>query len=464
MSRKIDGVSYINTRQLEDDLGLSRQTLWRWRKAGKIPDGQRLQNNVIVYSPEEVETIKMYANHLEPASNKINAVERKNSGVESKSTSLTALSMFCGCGGMDLGFHEAGFDILWANDFSEDCGRTYKENFERLAGKDVFHEGDIAEITPPTKSSMKGLTVLLGGFPCQAYSNAGQRKGVDDKRGRLYRYCLDYIDKFEPQYTVFENVRGLLTIPGKNKRLIEEICDDLSERGYEVHIKLLNASKYSVPQNRLRVFIVGVRRKKSMPIFRFPGQIGNKDLTLGSVLPVPCDTPNQNDVITLNPQAYKIGKLVPEGGSWKSIPYEKLPARLQRIHDNIERYRWPNFYRRFSRDEIAGTITAAFKPENAGVWHPTEDRTFSAREIARIQSFPDDFVFNAKSTKAIYQMIGNAVPPKLAYSVANAIIDSINGNTSATPIRTFSEVRDSGKPIRPEDVEVVYDYISENAY
>jgi len=369
---------------------------------------------------------------------------------------LTAISMFSGCGGMDLGFIKAGFEMLWANDFNSDSCETYRKNIEKMTGTKHLVEGGIESISRPSKKSLKNLTVLLGGFPCQAYSNAGQRKSVGDHRGELYKYCLEFIDAYQPEYVVFENVRGLLSIQGRKKKLIEEIADELLDLNYDVYIKLLNASNYGVPQNRLRTFIVAVKRKQSKVEYRFPSQIQRDKLSLKHILKIPRGTPNQKDVVSLNPQAYEIGNLVPEGGSWKNVPYDKLPERLQKIRDNMRKYRWPNFYRRFSRDEIAGTITAAFKPENAGVWHPTKPRTFTAREIARIQSFDDEFVFYGSSVKKIYEMIGNAVPPLLAKSVAESIIDSIEGIENLYPIRDYHDVKAKKKPIRPDDVELAY--------
>lgn len=155
--------------------------------------------------------------------------------------------------------------------------------------------------------------------------------------------------------------------------------------------------------------------------------------------------------------------MIPEGGSWKDIPYEQMPPRFQRIWDDIVRYRWPKFYRRFHRTEIAGTITAAFKPENAGVWHPTEKRIFSLREIGRIQSFPDWYQFAGKSTKSKYQQIGNAVPPRLAFEIALQIEKVLLGEDlmkSNAPM-TFDHFVKTGKPLRACDRDVVYPSKSE---
>jgi DNA (cytosine-5)-methyltransferase 1 len=173
-------------------------------------------------------------------------MKRKKSNIQTNKA-MNAISMFSGCGGMDLGFHNAGFDIIWANDNNPDCASTYIDNFTRLTGKNVFQAGHIEDVEIPSLPAKADLDVLIGGFPCQAYSNAGQRNGLLDKRGRLYEYCLAYIKAFTPRFTVFENVRGFLTIKGKTKNLYEEISDALIDLGYEVHLGLVNAADYGVP-------------------------------------------------------------------------------------------------------------------------------------------------------------------------------------------------------------------------
>lgn len=369
-----------------------------------------------------------------------------------------ALSMFAGCGGFDLGFSNAGFEIVWANDIDRDACSTYQANVKARGITHIGSEGiicdDVSNLQPP---HIPELDVLMAGFPCQPFSNAGQRKSVADARGTLFEYCIDYIASLRPKLILFENVRGFLSIKGHGKRICEEVMDQLFDLDYKVYINLLNAAHYAVPQNRLRVFIVGVRNDCGITGYSFPQKVWGRDLSLGGLLNVPPDTPNQNDLQPLNPQAIRIGKMVPEGGSWKSIEYEELPPRMQRIRDNMRRYRWPNFFRRFARHEIAGTITAAFKPENAGVWHSYEDRVLSAREVARIQSFPDDFVFLSDSVKAIYAMIGNAVPPLLAEAFANSFLNSMMGSVSPDPAyRDYFEVRRSSKPIRPGEKGMIY--------
>lgn len=364
---------------------------------------------------------------------------------------FTHVSLFSGCGGFDLGFRRAGFETVFANDLDSNACLTYRENLGEIV------EGDIRNIVLPRMATPPD--VLSAGFPCQPFSNAGSRKGLTDDRGTLFQTAIDIVAKLKPRAVVFENVRGLLSFKTNGKLLIEEICSQLDALGYNIVFSLLDASHHHVPQRRLRVVIVGIKRSRNHGVFSFPAPVYRNDLTLeNSILDINPQAFNQDELMKLNPQAAYMGSMIPEGGSWKNVPYEKLPPRLQRVMDNIERYRWPNFYRRFHRTEIAGTITAAFKPENAGVWHPTEQRIFSVREIGRIQTFPDWFKFEGRSVKSKYQQIGNAVPPRLAYELALQIIEVLNGNNlreDNQPL-TFDQFVTTGKPLRACDHDVVF--------
>jgi DNA (cytosine-5)-methyltransferase 1 len=344
----------------------------------------------------------------------------------------TMVSLFSGCGGLDLGFKRAGYNILWANDFDKDAQAVYKKN---KLGK--IDDRDILNITA---SEIPGCEVLTAGFPCQPFSNAGNRKGVHDSRGMLYKECLKIIGEKMPKVFVFENVKGLLStkyIDGQN--LVDVIHDDLSVKGgmgYNVTYKLLNASDYGVPQNRQRVVFVGIRKDLNKT-FNFPEPQSKQGLTLRNILDIPSNVPNQVDW-EFSPQAMEMVAHIPEGGSWKNIPYENLAQRFQRIRDNMKKYHSPNFYRRFSRDEIIGTITASAQPENCGIIHPTENRRYTIREIARIQTFPDDFIFiedTLRDIVAMYKVIGNAVPVKLAEVIALSIKKQVFENEEKVPMR-----------------------------
>jgi DNA (cytosine-5)-methyltransferase 1 len=370
---------------------------------------------------------------------------------EHSPTKLNHISLFSGCGGFDLGFHQAGFTTIFANDINEDAAETYRHNIGEIC------TDDIRKIEIPRFN--KRTDVVTAGFPCQPFSNAGSRKGLEDGRGTLYQSALSVVKLTKPRAVVFENVRGILSFKKDGKLLIQEICEELDALGYNVTFSLIDASRHNVPQKRLRLFIVGIDKNEKKGQFAFPEPVDRTDLTLKhTILDLKKNALNQDELMQLNPQAITLGAMVPEGGSWKDIPYEKLPERLKKIADNMEKYRWPNFYRRFHRDEVAGTITAAFKPENAGVWHPVEERIFSVREIARIQTFPDWFSFEGKSVKSKYQQIGNAVPPRLAFEIAEQVKAVLSGVDlrKDRSFMLFEEFVSAGKPLRAKDHDVIF--------
>lgn len=369
-----------------------------------------------------VESNSNGAELLHTDSNEENKFSSKKAAVSSGSESRPRLiSLFSGCGGLDCGFKKAGFNIVFANDFDSDAQAVYSLNLGTIDKRDILtvNENEIPD-----------GDILTAGFPCQPFSNAGSRKGVHDSRGMLYKECLRIIKCKMPKVVVFENVKGLLStkyIDGRN--LADVIEADLSEMngiGYNVVHKLVNASDYGVPQNRQRVLFVGVRKDIGRT-FVFPNIQDKSRLTLRHILSIPVEVENNVDW-TFSPQALDMISYIPEGGSWKDVPYEHLAPRFQKIRDNMKKYHSPNFYRRFSRDEICGTMTASAQPENCGIIHPTENRRFTVREVARIQTFPDDFKFitdTPKNITAMYKVIGNAVPVNLAYVIASAIMEQV---------------------------------------
>ena len=324
------------------------------------------------------------------------------------------VSLFSGCGGLDLGFEQAGFTRVWANDFDRDAQAVFSLNLGKIDGRDI-------RSVPENEIPL--CDILTAGFPCQPFSNAGNRNGVHDSKGMLYLECFRIIRDKMPKVVVFENVKGLLSTKYTDGRsLIDVIVSDLEDVGYNVKYELVNASDYGVPQNRQRVLVVGVRKDLGKT-FIFPAKQEKNNLTLRHLLDMPADVPNQVDW-QLSPQAMSMIAHIPEGGSWKNVPYEELAPRFKKIRDDMKRYHSPNFYRRFSRDEINGTITASAQPENCGIIHPIHNRRYTIREIARIQTFPDNFIFiddSNKNVTAMYKVIGNAVPVRLSYVIATAI-------------------------------------------
>ena len=312
------------------------------------------------------------------------------------------ISMFSGCGGIDRGLTDAGLEVVWANDINPDACMTYRRNIGPIK------EGDIRQMSVP---DFYDVDVLVAGFPCQPFSNAGKRMGEADERS-LYHETFRFIESLRPKIVMYENVRGLLSFKNETgDLLIDVISNHLRSIGYAVDYKLINFSHFGVPQNRLRVILVACRDAAYLPhLFPLP-KVG-LDLSIQSTLR-DVSGPNSDEYLRLNPQAVRLGGMIPEGGSWKDLPDEALPERWKKIRSQMAKYHYPKFFRRHHRTDIMGTVTAAFKPENAAVWHPTESRVFSVREVARFQTFPDDFVFDGRTVKSKYAQIGNAVPPKI---------------------------------------------------
>lgn len=333
----------------------------------------------------------------------------------------TTVSLFSGAGGLDLGLSWAGMNIIWANDILPIAVKNYKHNIGNIIQEDI-KKIDINDI--PTSD------IVVGGFPCQPFSSAGNRRGIEDDRGNLYLEIIKVVNSKDPKVVIFENVRGILSMKNKDGSnffdTVIHLLQNTGYYGYDVTYKLIKASDYKVPQNRYRVIIVAFRKDLEVDYqFPEPTTVPEDDLTIRSIINVNEKIPNKNDIWELSPQSKALIKHIPEGGSWKNVPYEFLPDRLKRIKDNMKKYHSPNFYRRFSRNEIAGTITAAATPENSGIIHPIEDRRFSVREIARIQTFPDNYEFIG-SVSGMYKIIGNAVPPKIGEVIGKSIIEALD--------------------------------------
>jgi len=356
------------------------------------------------------------------------------------------ISLFCGCGGLDLGFRQAGFDIVWANDIDANACETYRANLG-----DVVHHGDINQIDFPEYEGE--LDMLSACFPCQPFSNAGSRRGNADDRD-LNKVALKAVDFYKPTVAIFENVRGMLSVKNGNRLVVDQFCQRLSKLGYDVYLKLVDASQHRVAQQRLRVFIVAVCADRETGRFSFPPPKARNGLTIGEMVNnISARAKNRDEVVSLGPQATRLCSLIPPGGSWKSVDGRRLPKRLKALKRNIDRYRAPAFYRRFDVDEISGTVTASFKPEKCGVMHPSEDRPLSVREVARIQSFPDWFAFKGKTVQSKYKQIGNAVPPRLAYEIALLLSDVLQGKSSDRK-SCFIDMRNflrNSSPLRASD-------------
>jgi DNA (cytosine-5)-methyltransferase 1 len=330
------------------------------------------------------------------------------------------ISLFSGCGGFDLGFKKAGFEIIFSNDIEKNLKETYEKNLK--------HPLIIKDIRQLNKDLIPQADVLIAGIPCQPFSNAGNRKSTKDKDGNLFKEIIKTIkiQQKKPKVVIFENVRGFLSSKDeKGKLLTDRLKMEMKKIGYNSKFKLLNASDYGVPSNRFRVFIVCIRDDiKKEYFFPLPDIMKTK-LTVGDIISKSLPKNEKNEIWDLSDLTLKSVKFIKEGGSWKDIPDQYLSNAHKKIRKNMKKYRSPNFYRRFSRTEVMGTITATSSPENSGIIHPLENRRYSVREIARFQSFPDTFKFYGKNVSFKYKMIGNAVPPELGFRIAKSLLEHI---------------------------------------
>lgn len=326
------------------------------------------------------------------------------------------VSIFSGCGGLDLGFHEEGYTTVWANDFAEWAVKSFKGYFG-----DVIHLKDITKINPYEDKTIPECDMVLGGFPCQDFSIIWKQPGLNGTRGGLFRHFAEFVDAKKPKAFVAENVKGLLTANGG--KAIDTIVRDFESiaPGYVVKPHLYNFAEYGVSQFRERVLFVGVRIDTG---FRFvhpkPTHGPNADkpyFTAGEALKGVEKVPYNNELINIKDKTRQMLELIPEGGNFTDIPKDN-PLYVKGMISLV--------YRRLKLDEPAKTIIAA---GGGGTWgyHYPEPRPLTNRERARLQSFPDDFIFEGSVTE-VRRQIGNAVPPEGVRLVARRLLPLFTGD------------------------------------
>lgn len=297
---------------------------------------------------------------------------------------FTAISLFSGAGGLDMGFENAGFKTIWANDFEADACKTH-ENWSNA----TVVCGDIAKVDA---ADIPNADIMLGGFPCQGFSLSGPRK-IDDSRNVLYKHYVRIVKAKKPLMFVGENVKGLLTMG--NGSIIEAIVADFADCGYDVYYKLLNARDYAVPEDRERVIIVGFRKDLNIKNFEFPParpyRVTMREVLKNMPEPTPdevCNAPYSSRYMSRNRKR-----------GWDEVSYT-IPAMAKQVT------LWPG-----SPDMTKiGTDLWEFGKEGI-------TRRFSWREAAAIQTFPPEVEFYGDLTSK-YKQIGNAVPVKLAEIIA----------------------------------------------
>ena len=355
-----------------------------------------------------------------------------------------AIDIFCGAGGLSLGLRAAGFRIAAAVDNDAAASETYRTN---LGNHHI--EVSVDDIGPEELLVASGLApgdcdLLAGGPPCQGFSV--QRRGDDkDLRNHLVLRYLAFIETIKPKYFVMENVRGLMSKRGMPyfRRLVERT----GELGYAVHVTKLNAADFGVPQERIRVFVVGEFQPSGSVPFAFPqprftpGDYRTVRSAIGD-LPSPPDDGSPHPQYPLHFREARLSKTnlerfrhIPEGGGRDDLPPQlQLPC-----HINNPSHRHKDVYGRMAWDSPAPTLTARFDSFSRGRFgHPVEHRTITLREGARLQTFSDMFHFVGNREKVARQ-IGNAVPPLLARVLGEEIVERLERPAWEPPARRAAE-------------------------
>jgi hypothetical protein len=327
------------------------------------------------------------------------------------------IELFAGAGGLALGLEKAGFKTIGLIEFDKYAAETLKhnrpnwnvinDNIENISSKNLEDYFNIKKYE---------LDLLSGGAPCQSFSYAGKRLGLEDTRGTLFYHYALFLKKLQPKMFLFENVKGLTTHDKGNT--YKTITSVFKEQGYEIQSKVLNAWNYGVAQKRERLIIIGIRKDLINDIsFEYP-KIHDYKPVLRDIL---MDCPNSIGT-QYGLEKRKIFELVPPGGYWRDIP-EEIAKPYMKSTWSMGGGR-TGILRRMSLDEPSLTILTSPSQKQTERCHPLEPRPFNIRESARIQSFPDNWDFKG-SIGAQYKQIGNAVPVLLAYEIGNKIKESL---------------------------------------
>lgn len=359
---------------------------------------------------------------------------------------ITAIDLFCGAGGLSEGFRQSGFHILAGNDFDEWAGATFAKTHSEAR----FLGGPIQDISTGELLKAAGLKkgqldCLIGGPPCQAFSVYNHQRGMHDDRSQLFKEYLRMVEELEPSWVVMENVTGI-TSAGQGAA-VRAILNGLKKLGYYVETRILRAEEYGVPQERRRIVFVG--NKLGKPVLFPEPTHGEGLLPFTTIFDAIGDLPTLkngedkgvtryrtvaktdyqkllrgNSVQVHNHSAPRLApinmermKHIPQGGSWRDIPFEMLPAGMKRARrcDHTKRYG------RMSWDGQSCTILTKCDLHWGAFLHPEQDRSITVREAARIQSFPDWFHFEGPRTEQ-YVQVGNAVPPLLGRKIGEAVL------------------------------------------
>jgi DNA (cytosine-5)-methyltransferase 1 len=400
---------FYSLSEVADLLSVSKETLRRWDRNGKLIAIREPMSNYRMYKKEQLRIFDEldFLFHKEDHTNKV--IPNRD---------YQSIELFAGAGGLALGLEKAGIKCLALNEIDPWACKTLRANRPQWN----VMEGDVAQLS---FVSYKGqVDIVTGGFPCQAFSYAGKKLGLNDARGTLFYEFARVVKETMPPICVGENVRGLLK--HEDGRTIAGMVSILDEIGYNVvPPKILKAIFYKVPQKRERVLIVGIRKDFPMEWFEFPKPY-KKIYNLRDVLKkgelFDSDVPESaGSKYPLSKK--KVMEMVPEGGYWRDLPLEiQIQYMAGSFHLGGGK---TGIARRMSWDEPSLTLTCSPAQKQTERCHPNETRPFTVREYARIQTFPDDWQF-AGSLSQQYKQIGNAVPVNLAREVGYSVVKFLN--------------------------------------
>ena len=324
---------------------------------------------------------------------------------------MTSIELFAGAGGLALGLEQAGFEHLGLVEFNKYAADTLIANRPRwkvlcediaqVAERDIEQEFEIAKYE---------LDLLSGGAPCQSFSYAGKRLGLQDVRGTMFYHYATFLHKLQPKMFLFENVRGLLTHDGG--RTFKTILDIFEDEGYTTVHKVLNAWNYGVPQKRERLITIGIRNDLAKQChFAFPKEHEYKPVVRDIQLDI---NPDATQCARYSQNKEAVFALVPPGGYWRDIDPVVAKAYMKTCWDMGGGR--TGILRRIGLDEPSLTVLTNPGMKQTDRCHPLEVRPFSVRENARLQSFPDEWIFCGKLSEQ-YKQVGNAVPVNLAKEI-----------------------------------------------
>ncbi|MBT3447729.1 MAG: DNA cytosine methyltransferase [Candidatus Thioglobus sp.] len=322
---------------------------------------------------------------------------------------MNIISLFSGAGGLDKGFEASGFETIWANEYDKDIWETFEKNFPNT-------KLDRRSIRDVPSSEIPDCDGIIGGPPCQSWSEAGALRGIKDKRGQLFFEFIRILRDKQPKFFLAENVSGMLA--PRHASALENIKELFSDSGYDLSFSMLNAVNYGVPQDRKRVFFIGIRKDLSFN-FKFPSELKNKRVLKDIIFDI------QDNVLPAKEKQHTNGR------DCFLSNHEYMTGGFSTMYMSRNRVR--------SWDEPSFTIQAGgrhapihpqapkmkFIEHNERVFVSGKEslyRRLSVRECARIQTFPDDFIFYYKNLIAGYKMVGNAVPCNLAYCLGKEIM------------------------------------------